>query len=63
MNQTHENITRATQCAPFVTDALRDALKTAGAVQGMAILALIERSAALSRDIAALERAVAHDAA
>lgn len=58
---TTENLTAAAQAASFPVSSLRDALKTAGAVQGLAILALIERAATLARDIDALRAAVAED--
>ena len=61
MGPTLENLTAAAQVASFPVSSLRDALKTATAVQGLAILALIERAATLARDIGALRAAVAED--
>ena len=60
-HQTPEHLTAAAQAASIPVSALRDALKTANAVQGLAILALIERAATLARDIDALRAAVAED--
>lgn len=60
---TSENLTAAAQAATFPVSTLRDALKTANAVQGLAILALIERAATLARDIDALRAAVHADCA
>ena len=63
MSMTIEHLTAATQVASFPVSSLRDALKTSSAVQGLAILALIERAATLARDIDALRAAVAEDSA
>jgi hypothetical protein len=60
-HQTTENLTQAAQAAGFPVSSLRDALKGASAVQGLAILALIDRAATLQRDIEALRAAVAED--
>jgi hypothetical protein len=60
-HQTAENLTQAAQAASFQVSSLRDALKGCNAVQGLAILALIERAANLQRDIDALRAAVLAD--
>lgn len=56
-----EHFTQALHTAHFTRNSLRDALMMAGAVQGLALLPLIDRAAALAGDIERLMRAVSED--
>lgn len=60
MTEQMENLTKAQHSANFTTMDLRAALSSAGAVQGLALMPLIERAATLATDIERLLHAV-HD--
>lgn len=62
MDEFDENLTKARDCAQFVANDLRAALMTAGAVEGMVLLPLIERAALLAADIERLRVNAAEDA-
>lgn len=61
MNELLEELTKAHHSANYTAGDLRVALQSANAVQGMALLKLIERAAVLSADIGLLLNAVRDD--
>ena len=56
-----ENMASSSDSARYCAQYLRDALEVAGAVQGLAMLPLIERAAMLAADIDRLLQAVRED--
>lgn len=54
---TSEELTKAAQGAEMLTRDLRSAMSTASALESLALLALIEKAAELSRGIAQLQAA------
>lgn len=60
MTEQMENLTRAQQAARLTADSLSAALASAGAVQGLVLMPLIERAATLAADIERMLHAV-HD--
>lgn len=61
MTELQGNLTKATNSANFTAKDLNAALSTAGAVEGMALLSLLDRAATLAADIDRLLRAVQDD--